>query len=203
MNNSAVSPVIVAAAFLVESCVVAAAARIEADGRKGAALTAAHAVLDAGNTYQAVHDAAAAARETAGGKTAPKHIQAGYKLAKRFATIAEFCEKQGLTFKDVGATVGEKKTFSLNMAEKATRTDSDNEGVKAFAVAFQAAKGQSLIARVCAAEEAEKLAVTAANNASLESARAKMRAAILAELEAEQAAKQADAAKPAKRAKVA
>jgi len=191
MTTTAVNPLV---ASLVASCITACAARIEAEGRKGAALFAAHAVLDAGNAFTAVHTEAARVREEAGGKTAAKHIQAGYKLAKRFATVAEFCEKQGLSFKVIGETIGDKKTFSINVAEKASRSDSDNESVKAYAVAFQASKGETLAARVSKAEEAEKAALNEENARSLNAARDAMRAQIMAELKAEQEALASQAA---------
>lgn len=198
-TTTAVNPLVTS---LVAACVTACAARIEAEGRKGAALTAAHAVLDAGNTFQAVHTEAARVREESGGKAAPKHIQAGYKLAKRFATVAEFCEKQGLSFKAIGETIGDKKTFSINVAEKASRSDSDNESVKAYALAFQASKGESLIARVGKAEEAEKAALNEENARSLNAARDAMRAQIMAELKAEAEAAKVQAEAEAEAAKV-
>lgn len=168
---------------LVNACIVAAAARIEAEGRKGVALYQAHAVLDVVNSYEAVDKAAAAAREAAGGKGAPKHVQAGYKLAKRFAACAKFLESHGLTFAAIGEVIGEKKTFSVNLCEYAAYTG-DDVARKAYATAWQATKGAGIVARCAAGEAAEEAAITEINAANALAARDALRAEIMAELKA-------------------
>lgn len=99
---------------------------------------------------------AAAVRLADGGKLASKQVQAGYKLAMRYAKVAEFLEKHGLTFAAIGEVIGEKQTFSINMAERATRSDSDDAGTKAFATTWQMLNCGSLVSRCVQAEKAEQ-----------------------------------------------
>ena len=172
---------------LVNACVQAAADRITATGSKGSALFAAHGVLDNPGTYNNVHKAASALLESHGGaKASPKHIIGGYKLAKRFATVAEFLECTGLSFANIGEALSEKRTFSINQAESYTRISSEDTAVAAAAKAFQSAKG-TVHQRVAVADAASKAAIDEGTAARLQAMRQSMRSELLAEMESQKA----------------
>lgn len=181
------------AGLVMQACVIACAARLEAESRKGAALTAAHGLLDNGGlaAADALDYVASKAREEAGGKAAPKHVQGGYKLAKRYAAIARGLEHFGFTFAAVGELVAEKTVFTVNLAESALRTvDADDASTSAvYAREWQSAGGT--VAERCTFAS---MAVDAAVEQERAAFKAAMREAILAELAAEGVA---PAAKPA------
>lgn len=182
------------ASAVVELCILSANKQQEFAGAKGAALTAAHSLLNKGGTAaaKALHEAASVAREKAGGKAASKQVKAGYKLAKRYATCAEFLSGLGLSFAAIGEVIGEKATFSVNRCEAYMRTDSDDAAVKASAEAFQTFKG-NLSDRCTAADAAFEKAAAEANHAASKA----QRDAIIAEYLADQKATAAKAAKKA------
>jgi len=181
MENSNTSP----AATLVQACVQASSDRITATGSKGASLTAAHTVLDVPGAYAAVHKEAGALLESHGGiKGAPKHIVGGYKLAKRYASCAEFLEKVGLSFTAIGEVISDKRTFSVNQCESYTRNNSEDAVIKASAVAFQAAKGL-LITRVALADAAGKTASEELKAQAMREFKDKLRAELMAELKSQ------------------
>lgn len=181
--NSNTSP----AATLIQACVQASSDRIVATSSKGASLTAAHMALDAPGSYTAVHKEAGSLLESHGGiKGAPKHIVGGYKLAKRYASCAEFLEGVGLSFTSVGEVIGDKRTFSVNHCEAYTRSNSEDVAVKAAAIAFQSAKGL-LITRIALADAASKTASEEIKAQAMREFKDKLRAELLAEINASEA----------------
>lgn len=110
----------------VAACFASITSDDTAKADKGAALLAAHKVLDSASPATiAETDKAIAAIRPAGNKD--KKIERVYKLGKRFTALASFTSKHGHGFQIIGTALDEKKTISLNMVEQVRSALSDTE----------------------------------------------------------------------------
>lgn len=151
---------------VISACLQASDAALAAKAARGASLVTFSDFIAQKGDITALKKANAKAREDAGGKEASPAVQRAYKLCSRYAKVQEFLVRFHLDFACIGEIISEKRAVSINIIERATRTDSEDAAVAAFAKGFQADPDACLAAvqRVLLGDAAESAATTAAKS---------------------------------------